>query len=492
MTANLGGREGETRAWEEPMTRYPDELLRRTAEIASEYLVGLPDRTVGPPVEPATLRAALEEPLPEGPEDPQAVVERFARDVDPGIVATAGPRYFGFVTGGSHPAALAADWLTAVWDQPTGLYVMSPANAVIEEVAAAWLIELLGLRASGKAISVGFTTGCTMANFTALAAARHRLLARAGWDVEADGLFGAPPIDVVVGEEAHATIFAVLQMLGLGAARVTRVPADGEGRMRAEALPEALAACGGPAIVCAQAGNVNSGAVDPLRPIAEACAKHGAWLHVDGAFGLWAAASPELRGLVEGVERADSWAADAHKWLNVPYDGGLVFVADPEAHRTAVTAPAAYLVGAEGARDPLDWVPEFSRRARANPVYAVLRSLGRRGVSELIERCCRHARRMAERLGHEPGIEILNEVVLNQVLVRFTPGEGSTEAAADEFTRSVMAAVQRDGTCWAGGTVWHGMSAMRISVSNWSTTEDDIERSADAILGCFREQRGAR
>jgi glutamate/tyrosine decarboxylase-like PLP-dependent enzyme len=347
---------------------------------------------------------------------------------------------------------------------------------VVEEAAEGWLLDLLGLPPGA---SVGFTTGCSLANFTALAAARHAVLARAGWDVEARGLFGAPEIDVVLGEEAHVTILTALQMLGLGRERVHRVPTDRQGRMRAEELPPVLRACTGPLIVCAQAGNVNTGAFDPLDEIADAVREREGWLHVDGAFGLWARVSSELASLARGAERADSWATDAHKWLNVPYDSGIVVVKDPVSHRAAMTISAAYLVQAEGReRDPLDWVPEFSRRARGFTVYAALRSLGRAGVRGIVERCSALARRFAERLGGQPGVEILNDVVLNQVLVRFAaPGKD-----ADAFTREVIARVQADGTCWLGGTVWHGMAAMRISVSSWATTEEDVDRSVAAIL----------
>lgn len=457
-------------------------LLRQTAELAIAYIEGIDDRPVGQPPDLAALRAGMSGPLPERGIDAAQVIEDLARDADPGIVATAGSRYFGFVTGGSLPAALAADWLTSAWDAPASLYVSAPALAVVEEVAADWLIDLFGLPPRADGTGVGFTTGCTMANFTALAAGRHAVLRDAGWDVEAQGLYGAPEIQVVVGEEAHATISAALQMLGLGRERVTKVPADGQGRMRADVLAAVLSDGNGPAIVCAQSGNVNTGAFDPMAPIAEACRARGAWLHVDGAFGLWAAASPDLRYLVDGVAQAQSWATDAHKWLNVPYDSGLVLVADGAAQRAAMSLSAAYIqAGPEAVRDPLDWVPEFSRRGRGFTVYAALRSLGRRGLAELIDRCCALTRRMAARLEHEPGVEVLNDVVLNQALVRF--GDD------DELTRAVVDRVQRDGTCWLGGTTWHGKAAMRVSVSGWRTTETDIDRSAEAILRCARAVR---
>ena len=455
-----------------------DPLLRRTAELALEYLNSLGERPVGPAVDHAELRAALDRPLTDRGEDPLAVIEQLIGDADPGIVACVGPRYFGFVHGGSLPASVAADWLVTTWDIACSMYVCSPAMAVIEEIAAGWLTELFGLSGRNREISTGFTTGCNMANFTGLAAARHALLARANWDVEAQGLFGAPEINVVVGAEAHGSIFAALQMLGLGRERVIRIDADDQGRMRADALKTTLASLSGPTIVITQAGNVNSGAFEPFIPIADACQAHDAWLHVDGAFGLWAAASPAYRHLVAGVEHADSWAADGHKWLNVPYDSGIVMTANPEAHRAAMTISGSYLVkDDDSARDRGDWVVESSRRPRGVPIYAAIRSLGREGLAAMIERCCDHARHMAQRLGAVPGVEILNEVVINQVMARF--------ADDDAATRAVIAAAQADGTCWMGETTWHGKVAMRLSVSNWSTTRADIDRSVEAILAGF-------
>lgn len=466
-----------------------DDLLKRTTDLALEFLDGLPERRVGPTASLGELRATLGGPLPEEGTDARQVIEHLARAADPGLVGTAGPRYFGFVIGGHVPASLAADWLTSAWDQNAGLYVSSPANSVVEEVAAGWLLEILGLPATA---SLGFTTGCSLANFTALAAARHAVLARQGWDVETAGLFGAPPIEVVIGDEAHVTVLTALQMLGLGRERVKRVAVDGQGRMVPAALRDVLAGVSGPLIVCAQAGNVNTGAFDPLEeiiPIVRESPGGGGWLHVDGAFGLWAAAVPALAHLVRGAAGADSWATDAHKWLNVPYDSGIVAVAHPEPHRAAMTISAAYLVQTEGReRDPFDWVPEFSRRARGFAVWAALKSLGRSGVAAMVERGCALARRFAEQLRQEPGVEILNEVVLNQVLVRFqTPGGGSAGALTrDAFTREIIARVQADGTCWLGGTTWQGKAAMRISVSSWATTEADVDASAAAILRSFR------
>jgi glutamate/tyrosine decarboxylase-like PLP-dependent enzyme len=453
-----------------------EDALARALDLARAYIASRADRPVWPTTTLQELRAALGGPLPAHPTESTAVIDALARAAEPGIVTTTGPRYFGFVTGGALPSTVAAEWLTAVWDQPAGLYVLSPAASVVEEVAGAWLIDLLGLPAGA---SVGFVTGCHMANFTALAAARHELLRRAGWDVESDGFQGAPPLRVIVGDEAHVSVVGALRLLGIGSRQVIRVAADDQGRMRADALAAALARVEAPAIVCAQAGNVNTGGFDPLAAIADVTSRHQAWLHVDGAFGLWAAASGALRHHVRGLERADSWATDAHKWLNVPYDSGLVFVAHPAAHRAAMSLSAAYLVrSADEPREPMDWTPEASRRARGFAVYAALGSLGRSGVEDLVDRCCRLARRFADRLRQEPAIQVLNDVVLNQVLVRVATPLGDADAA----TREALALVQAERFCWLGGTRWHGVEAMRISVSNWSTTEDDVDRSAQSIV----------
>ncbi len=457
--------------------------MLRASELAQEFLMGLPERHVGAVADAASLLAGMGGPLPETGVDAVRVVEELARAADPGLVATAGPRFFGFVIGGSLPAARAADWLVSTWDQNAALFVSSPAAAIAEEVAAGWVLDLLGLPASA---SVGFVTGCQMANFTCLAAARHAVLERVGWDVERDGLIGAPTINVVVSAESHATILAALRLVGLGSGRAHRVPTDGQGRMRADALAPVLASLVGPTIVCAQAGNVDTGAFDELDGIAALTREHGAWLHVDGAFGLWAAASPAQRSLVTGVALADSWATDAHKWLNVPYDSGLAIVADPAAHHAAMTLRGAYLLrGRDGERDNHDWVPESSRRARGFALYAAIRSLGRAGVADLVERTCRFAARMAELLGEEPGVVILNDVVLNQVLLRIEPQD---DRDPEVVTRAVIAGIQEDGTCWLGGTRWHDQQAIRISVSNWSTTEADIDRSAGAMRAVIRRE----
>jgi glutamate/tyrosine decarboxylase-like PLP-dependent enzyme len=463
-------------------------LLHQTADLAADYLEGLDRRPVHATATHEELVAAFDGPLPARGEAPGEVISDLAAIADPGTIASAGPRYFGFVIGGSLPSALAADWLTSAWDNNSGLYAIGPSASVAEEVAGRWLIDLFGLPTGS---SIGYTTGATMATFTGLAAGRHRVLERLGWNVEEDGLQGAPEIAVVLGAEAHVTVHVSLQMLGLGRNRVHRVEADEQGRMRADRLREVVASIRDrPVLVIAQSGNVNTGGFDPLPEIVAAVRElPNAWLHVDGAFGLWAAVSPELRHLTAGLADADSWTTDAHKWLNVPYDCGIVIVRDVEAHHAAMTLGASYYVETAGAeRDPYNWVAESSRRARGFPVYAAIRELGRDGLAAMIERCCALARRMAEGLRDAPGVTILNDVVLNQVLVRFTPpgSDGSTpdEAAIDSFTREVIAAVQADGTCWLGGTTWHGMAAMRISVSNWSTTEADADVSVAAIRRC--------
>jgi glutamate/tyrosine decarboxylase-like PLP-dependent enzyme len=450
--------------------------LDAAAAHARRFLESLDERPVAARGDAEAVRAALGGPLPAQGEDPEAVIDALVAGADPGIVATAGPRYFGFVIGGSSPAALAADWLVSAWDQCAAFHSLSPAAAAIEEIAAGWALDLLGLPATA---SVGFVTGAQAANITCLAAARHAVLARAGWDVERDGLAGAPPVHVVCGEQAHVTVFAALRLLGLGAGTATRVAVDAEGRIDPGALAAALAGLDGPTIVCAQAGNVATGSFDPFDAIADACEEHGAWLHVDGAFGLWAAASQSLRPLVAGVERADSWATDAHKWLNVPYDSGVAFCRHPDSHRAAMGTRASYLVQADegGPRDQLDWNPEFSRRARGFAVYAALRSLGRSGVAELVERSCAHARRFADELARLPRSEVLNDVVLNQVLFRF---------ADDADTEAVLAAVQASGEAWMSGTTWDGRRAIRVSVSNWATTDDDVARTVAAFAAAAR------
>lgn len=444
--------------------------LTAAARHAQAFLNSLDERPVGAQADASRVREALGGPVPAHGEDPTAVIDALVSGAEAGLVASAGPRYFGFVTGGALPAAVAADWMVSAWDQCAAVHSLSPAAAAVEEVTSAWILELLGLPGTA---SVGFVTGGQTANTTCLAAARHAALARVGWDVEGDGLIGAPPIRILCGERAHDTIDTALRLLGLGANTPIRIAADDQGRMKPEALRDALAETDRPTIVCAQAGNAATGAFDAFEPIADACATHNAWLHIDGAFGLWAAAAPATQHLTRGVERADSWAVDAHKWLNVPYDAGMAIVADPEAHVAAMRVQGHYYVLDTGQRDGTNYVPESSRRARAVPVYAAIRSLGRAGIAELIERNCAQARRMAERLAAIPGAEVLNDVVLNQVLVRLPGG--------DDANRAALAAIQRDGTCWLGGMTWRGEVALRVPMVNWATNDDDVDRSADAI-----------
>jgi glutamate/tyrosine decarboxylase-like PLP-dependent enzyme len=445
------------------------ELLHATADFAADFLESLDERPIRHEADSADLYETLGGPLPEDGLEAGAVLSSLAEGSEPGLVGSPSGRYFGFVVGGGVPVALAADWLTSAWDQNAGGYVLGASAGVVEEVARGWLTELLGLP---RDVSVGYVTGCQMAHVTALAAARHHVLEQAGWDFAQDGLSGSPPIRVVVGEKRHVTIDRALRLLGIGASALVIVPADDQGRMRVEELPQLEDV---PTIVCGQAGEVNTGAFDNLEAIADVvAAASNAWFHVDGAFGLWAATSPGLRHLLRGSERADSWATDAHKWLNVPYDSGLAFCAHPESHRAAMAVTASYLQPSYDARerDAVDWTPEFSRRARGFAVHAAIRSLGRSGIAELVERSCAHATLFAELL-QAAGATILNDVVLNQVLVRFEDGE---------HTRRVIERVQEDGTCWLGGTEWGGEHAMRISVSNWRTTREDVERSTEAIL----------
>jgi glutamate/tyrosine decarboxylase-like PLP-dependent enzyme len=448
------------------------QLLDESARRAISYLNSLATRSVAPPPEAIENLRALDEPLPALASSANDVLARLDELVSPATMGMAGPRFFGFVIGGSLPVVLAANWLAAAWDQNTSMDAVTPGVARLETVALRWLLELTDLP---RECAAGFVTGATVANFTALAAARNAVLKRVGWAVEADGLFGAPPIQVIVGDECHPTLLKSLGMLGLGRSRPIRVPVDGQGRMRADRLPKFSA----PTILCLQAGNVNTGAFDPFSEICPAARAAGAWIHIDSAFGLWARAVPSLQHLARGMELADSWATDAHKWLNVPYDSGIAFVRDAEALRSAMAITAEYLPTQGAYRNPSDYTPELSRRARGVEIWAALRALGREGLVEMVERNCRQARRFAERLS-AAGHEILNEVVLNQVVVKF---------GDDQVTRRTIEAIQKDGTCWAGVTVWQGRTAMRISVSSWATTDEDVEQSVDAMLRCAREQQ---
>jgi glutamate/tyrosine decarboxylase-like PLP-dependent enzyme len=449
------------------------DVLSAAAEHAATYLDSVPERPVGAQLDPAAARAALHADLPDAPVDARQVLDELVSDSDPGITAMGSPRFFGFVIGGALPAAIAADWLTSAWDQNSGLASPTPAIAAVEEITGGWLIDLLGLPPDA---SFALVTGCQMAHVTSLAAARHRVLSDAGWDVEEDGLIGAPPVRVLAGDERHVTVDRALRLLGIGAAAIETVESDSRGAMRPDALAGQLRAGSGPAIVCAQAGNVNTGAVDPLDAVCDAAEESGAWVHVDGAFGLWAWTSPAHRELLRGHDRADSWATDGHKWLNVPYDCGMAFVADADAHHAAMAGQASYLQQGEPVREPMDWTPELSRRARSLPVYAALRSLGRSGVAELTDRLCACAERFATRLEERAGFEVVAQG-LNQVLFR---PEGD-----DELTDRLVSEIQRDGTCWMSATTWRGRRCVRISVCSWQTTPDDVDRSVEAIAAAL-------
>jgi glutamate/tyrosine decarboxylase-like PLP-dependent enzyme len=452
-------------------------ILERVLDEATGFLDGLPGRPVAARTDVDGVAAALRRPLSDEGAEPMEVIEELIAGAEPGVLAIPSGRFFGWVMGGVLPVTLAADWLTSTWDQNAGLLVSSPAAAGAEWVASEWLLDLLGLPAN---CAVGFVTGAMIANFTCLAAARHDVLRRAGWDVERDGLHGAPPLTVIVGEERHETVDVALRFLGLGEGRSIAAPADDQGRIRLDALADTLAAVGNnPVIVCLQAGNVHSGAFDPIAAAVDLAHQYGAWVHVDGAFGLWAAASAQYRHLVAGVERADSWASDAHKTLNVPYDSGLAIVAKAEAMYAAMGVHAAYLIQDERP-DPFSTVPEFSRRARGFTVWAALRSLGRRGVAEMVARFCRHARRFAAGLAEMDGVRVVNDVVFTQVCVSF---------GTDEATREVAARLLKDGTAWMTPSTWHGQAVLRISVSNWRTTDEDVDRSLAAVRRVLAEVR---
>lgn len=446
-----------------------DAALEAALAHTQRWLEQLPDRRVPATASTDDIRAALDSGhLPETPTDAADVTDLLATAAEPGLTATPSGRFFGFVIGGAHPAALAADWLVSAWDQNFGLRMISPALAAIEDITSEWLLDLLGLPPDA---AVGFVTGTTMANFTGLAAARGAMLARAGWDVEADGLAGAPDVRVLAGAERHDTVDLAARYLGLGAPEV--VPADAEGRIRLDALADALhTAPGRPTILCLQAGNIHSGAFDSFGEAIRQARNAGAWVHVDGAFGLWAATSPKMRQLTHGMHDANSWTTDAHKTLNVPYDSGVVIVRDPGALRTAMSVHADYLITDNTRLEPYEKVPELSRRARAVPVWAVLRALGRSGVAELVDRLCGHAAAIADGARRLPGVKVLNDVVFTQVCLAFE---------TDERTREVGRRLMEDGTVWITGSTWHGRDVLRISVSNWSTNDDDVARCLDAL-----------
>lgn len=445
------------------------DLLFRTAGLAVTYLEELDERPVFPQLPSDELRSRIAGELPEEPTDPSIVVDELAAAVAPGLVASPGGRYFGFVTGGAVPASVAADWLATAWDQNSFSYVSSPAASIVEDVTAGWIKGLLRLPPQS---SVAFVTGCQMAHVTSLAAARLEVLRQVGWNLPKHGLREAPRIGVVTGEQRHVTVDRALRLLGIGSDAIELVPVDDQGRIKVAALKTALSNAEGPTIVVVQAGEVNTGSFDPLAEIIDVARGHGAWVHIDGAFGIWARVSSKFEHLVDGLERADSWAFDAHKWLNVPYDSGVAVVAHPEPHRASMLGDAAYLAPTTTERDAYDWTPEASRRARGFAVYSALRSLGRQGVTGLVERCCAHARRLAAGLAEIPGAQILNEVELNQVLVCFDD---------DETTTRVLNRVQSSGETWMGGTEWKRRQAIRISVSSWATTEKHIMRTLEAF-----------
>ncbi|HEY8527957.1 MAG TPA: pyridoxal-dependent decarboxylase [Acidimicrobiales bacterium] len=482
-TGGVAGGVGDTAAGAAPGPPALRPLLRQVVDAAEGWLGSLADRPVWTRATYDDMVGALGGPLPDAPTDPAEVVAQLAEAAEPGLTATPAGRFFGFVIGGTHPAGLAADWLTSAWDQNAGLTALTPAAAACEAVAAGWLIDALGLPTSA---SVGLVTGGMQANFTCLGAARHGVLARAGWDVESGGLAGGPPVRVLASADRHDTIDLSLRYLGLGTGSIVEVASDAQGRVRLDG-PDGLAARleatgGDPTIVCLQAGDVHTGAFDPLGEAADLAHERGAWVHVDGAFGLWAGAAsdPAVRALVDGVDRADSWATDGHKTLNVPYDCGFAIVRDPAVHRAAFGVRGAYLINTE-AGDPLELVPEFSRRARGFAVWAVLRSLGRSGLAELVDRLCRHARRMAEGIAAIPGATVLNDVVFTQVLAAF---------GSDEATRAVARRVLEEGTAVLTPSTWRGRAVLRCSLSNWSTTDEDIDRTVAALGRIAAEVRG--
>lgn len=449
------------------VNRERQETLQSAAARAIDYLENLDSRGVAPSEAAICNLGKLDEPLPAEPRQAAEILQTLDEICSPATLGTAGRRFFGFVIGGSLPVTLGANWLAGAWDQTSSLYHVSPGTTHLEQVALRWLLDLLGLPAG---CGGAFVTGATMASFSALAAARHSIYTKLGWDIEGQGLVGAPPVTIITSEEVHPSVLKALGMLGFGRNRLVRAPVDDQGRIRTDRFPR----ISGPAIVCVQAGNVNTGSFDPIEELCARAHEAGAWVHVDGAFGLWAAAAPARVHLVRGIADADSWATDAHKWLNVPYDSGLAFVRNPDDLRAAMAITADYLPTRSEHRNPADFVPELSRRARGVEVWAALKSLGRRGVADLIERTCRHAQRFAEGL-RNAGYEILNDVVLNQVLVSFGDAQR---------TKKVIARIQADGTCWCGGTVWQNRTAMRISVSSWATTADDVERSLEAMIRC--------
>jgi glutamate/tyrosine decarboxylase-like PLP-dependent enzyme len=463
----------------------PADLFATAASHATSFRDTMGKRPQRPEMSYAAALQAFEAPTPESGTPADLVIAELISRADPGLHAHIGPRFFGWVAGASHPVGVAADWLTSAWGQNAANHVAAPAAAAVETIAARWLLDLLELP---REASVGFVTGATVANFVCLAAARDEVLRRVGWDVEADGLFGAPPIHVLIGDEAHATVFAALQLLGLGHSRVIRVKADEAGRIVPSCFIEHLAGCHGPTIAILQIGQINTGAGDPFPQIIPAAHAQGAWVHVDGAFGLWARVSSEQAHLAAAVDEADSWAIDGHKWLQTPYDCGYAIVRDAQAHRRAMTIAASYLPSiAEGERDPTHYVPELSRRARGFATWAMIKHLGRDGVAAMVAHHCRLARRIADGLASEPGLRVLNEVVLNQVLVRF--GADDPPEVGDTLTRRTIERIQADGTCFMGGARWQSQWVMRVSVTSGATTDEDVDRTIEAVCQAWRSVR---
>ena len=459
------------------------ELFTNLAQAAIHYRETLPQLPVGVSASRDELMSRVNTALPDEGEAPETAIQTLIASVEHGLVNSASSRYFGFVVGGATPVSVAADWLTSVWNQNAQVYTTSPAASIIEDVVAHWLLELLALP---QAAGVGFVTGTQMANFTALTIARNVMLQKYGWDIDADGLPGSPHLNIICGECCHATIHSAIRLMGLGTKNIRSVPADGEGRMQLEAFRETLESCAGPTIVCVQAGNVNTGAFDPIAGIIALTKKRHGWVHVDGAFGLWASVSPRFKHLVTGVEEADSWATDAHKWLNVPYDSGMVIVRSPEAHRHLKTVRCAYAGPTNtSCRDGSHWVPENSRRARGFVLYAALRNLGKQGVRYLVENCCDLAQAFASELTRLPNVRILNQVVLNLVLCRIEPPD---IADGDAFNASLAARLQQAGICWMGTTQWRSQTALRISVSNWATTRADVQQSIESLVNSIGEE----
>ena len=462
-------------------------LFTQAAQAAERFRAGLDDRPQRPGMDYAALRAAVAAdalPTPESGLSAQETLDSLIRLAEPGLHASPAPRFFGWVIGASHPVGVAADWLTSAWGQNCGNHYSAPSAAFIEEIAARWLLDILHLPASA---SVGLVTGATMANFVCLAAARTHVLQQAGWDVEADGLFGAPEVEVLIGDDAHTSVYAALRMLGWGQRRLRRVATDEQGAMQAEAVLTHLGQCHGPTIVVTQAGQINTGAFDPLARIVDVAHRHGAWVHVDGAFGLWARACPSTRALARQYEQADSWATDGHKWLQTPYDCGYAIVAHPHAHRRAMTFAASYLPQADDAeRNPAEYVPELSRRARGFATWAMLRHFGRDGIAAMVDQHCRLARHAAQRLAAESGVAVLNAVVLNQLIVQF--GADSDPQQADALTRATIARIVADGTCFVGGAEWHGRWVMRMSIIGWATQLADVDRAVDAMLAAWHTE----